>query len=114
MFAVSGQIPGADLFAPGYGDIIAEVPADKIDDVNVSYVLIGETTDDATLKYGEESISLDDAIKTWEKPLEKVFPTRSHKDTSVIDTPVYDKGSVYVCKNKIAKAYSIYSCIPRN
>ena len=101
--SVSGQIPGADLFAPGYGDIIAEVPADKIDDVNVSYVLIGETTDDATLKYGEESILLDDAIKTWEKPLEKVFPTRSHKDTSVIDTPVYDKGSVYVCKNKIAK-----------
>ena len=101
--SVSGQIPGADLFAPGYGDIIAEVPADKIDDVNVSYVLIGETTDDATLKYGEESISLDDAIKTWKKPLEKVFPTRSHKDTSVIDTPVYDKGSVYVCKNKIAK-----------
>lgn len=101
--SVSGQIPGADLFAPGYGDIIAEVPVDKIDDVNVSYVLIGETTDDATLKYGEESISLDDAIKTWEKPLEKVFPTRSHKDTSVIDTPVYDKGSVYVCKNKIAK-----------
>ncbi len=101
--SVSGQIPGADLFAPGYGDIIAEVPADKIDDVNVSYVLIGETTDDATLKYGEESISLDDAIKTWEKPLEKVFPTRSHKDTSVIDTPIYDKGSVYVCKNKIAK-----------
>ena len=34
--SVSGQIPGADLFAPGYGDIIAEVPADKIDDVNVS------------------------------------------------------------------------------
>ena len=101
--SVSGQIPEADLFAPGYGDIIAEVPADKIDDVNVSYVLIGETTDDATLKYGEESILLDDAIKTWEKPLEKVFPTRSHKDTSVIDTPVYDKGSVYVCKNKIAK-----------
>ena len=101
--SVSGQIPGADLFAPGYGDIIAEVPADKIDDVNVSYVLIGETTDDATLKYGEESISLDDAIKTWEKPLEKVFPTRSHKDISVIDTPIYDKGSVYVCKNKIAK-----------
>ena len=101
--SVSGQIPGADLFAPGYGDIIAEVPADKIDDVNVSYVLIGETTDDATLKYGEESILLDDAIKTWEKPLEKVFPTRSHKDTSVIVTPVYDKGSVYVCKNKIAK-----------
>ena len=39
----------------------------------------------------------------WEKPLEKVFPTRSHHDTSVVDTPVYDKGSIYVCKNKVAK-----------
>jgi phosphoribosylformylglycinamidine synthase len=42
-------------------------------------------------------------LKAWEKPLEKVFPTRSHKDTSIIDTPVYDKGSIYTCKNKIAK-----------
>ena len=83
--SISGRIPGADLFAPGFGDIIAEVPADRLDDITSSYVLIGETN------------------KVWEKPLEKVFPTRSHKDTSLLDTPIYDKGSVYVCKNKVAK-----------
>ena len=101
--SISGRIPGADLFAPGFGDIIAEVPADRLDDITSSYVLIGETNDKEVFEYGYDSIPMDEAIKVWEKPLEKVFPTRSHKDTSLLDTPIYDKGSVYVCKNKVAK-----------
>ena len=32
--SISGSIPGSDLFAPGFGDIIAEVPADKLDDIS--------------------------------------------------------------------------------
>ena len=101
--SISGRIPGADLFAPGFGDIIAEVPAGRLDDITSSYVLIGETNDKEVFEYGYDSIPMDEAIKVWEKPLEKVFPTRSHKDTSLLDTPIYDKGSVYVCKNKVAK-----------
>jgi len=101
--SISGRIPGADLFAPGFGDIIAEVSADRLDDITSSYVLIGETNDKEVFEYGYDSIPMDEAIKVWEKPLEKVFPTRSHKDTSLLDTPIYDKGSVYVCKNKVAK-----------
>ena len=31
------------------------------------------------------------------------FPTKASKDTTKIDTPVYDKGSVYVCSHKIAQ-----------
>mgnify|MGYP000172786769 CR=1 FL=1 len=101
--SISGNIPGADLFAPAFGDIVAEVPADKIGDVTASYVLLGETTDKAEFKYGEEVILMDEALKVWEKPLEKVFPTRSHNDKTVLDTPIYDKGSIYVCKNRVAK-----------
>ena len=101
--SISGRIPGADLFAPSFGDIIAEIPADKLDDITASYVLIGETNDKATFEYGYDSIPMDEALKVWEKPLEKVFPTRSHNDKSLLDTPVYDKGSIYVCKNKVAK-----------
>ena len=101
--SISGRIPGADLFAPSFGDIIAEIPADKLDDITASYVLIGETNDKATFEYGYDSIPMDEALKVWEKPLEKVFPTRSHNDKSLLDTSVYDKGSIYVCKNKVAK-----------
>ena len=101
--SISGRIPGADLFAPSFGDIIAEIPSDKLDDITASYVLIGETNDKATFEYGYDLIPMDEALKVWEKPLEKVFPTRSHNDKSLLDTPVYDKGSIYVCKNKVAK-----------
>ena len=88
--SISGRIPGADLFAPSFGDIIAEIPSDKLDDITASYVLIGETNDKATFEYGYDSIPMDEALKVWEKPLEKVFPTRSHNDKSLLDTPVYD------------------------
>ncbi len=100
--SLSGSIPGADLFAPAFGDIVAEVPAERLDDITASYVLLGETNDRETFEYGYDVIAMDDALKAWQKPLEKVFPTRSHGNTDILDTPVYDKGSVYVCKNKVA------------
>ena len=92
---------GKDLFAPGFGDIVAEIAADK--EVTIDHDVVGMTNDTKTLEKGDVVITLDEAIKTWEKPLEAVFPTRSHDDTSDLDTPVYDKGSIYVCKNKVAR-----------
>ena len=100
---IETSVEAKNLFAVGFGDIIAEVPADKLSDITCDYVVIGETTDDSKITYKDMVIALDDAIATWTKPLEKVFPTRSHKDTSKVDTPIYDKGNVYVCKNKISK-----------
>ena len=100
---IDDSVEAKNLFAVGFGDIIAEVPADKLADIACDYEVIGETTADAKITYKDMVIALDDAIATWTKPLEKVFPTRSHKDTKTLDTPVYDKGNVYVCKNKIAK-----------
>ena len=90
-----------ELFAPGFGDIVAEVAADK--EVTIDHDVVGTTNDTKTLEKGDVVIDLEDAIKTWEAPLEGVFPTRSHDDTSDIDTPIYDKGSIYVCKDKVAR-----------
>ncbi len=85
------------------GEQLELIDKNKLDDITASYVLIGETNDKATFEYGYDSIPMDEALKVWEKPLEKVFPTRSHNNKSLLDTPVYDKGSIYVCKNKVAK-----------
>ena len=98
-----------ELFAPGFGNIIAEVDADKVAEVEALAELkdfvkvIGEVTDKNAIEYGAMTISLDDAISTWEAPLEKVFPTKITDDKTVLDTPVYTGGSVYVCKNKVAR-----------
>ena len=103
-------VASGELFAAGYGNIVAEVKSDKIDEVTLAmnelkdyFKVIGEVTNDATLKYGNVSINMDEAVKTWESTLEKVFPTRSSADTSVLDTPVYDTKDIYVCKHKVAK-----------
>ena len=99
-----------ELFAPGFGNIVAEIDADKFAEVEAvmpelkEFVkVIGEVTDKNAVEYGEMSISLDDAIAAWEAPLEKVFPTKSTDDKTALDTPVYTGGSVYVCKNKVAR-----------
>lgn len=101
-----------DLFAVEFGNIIAEIPQDKLSVAEEALsksglfrnmTVIGNVTDEKVIKYGTMTISLDDAIKEWENPLEKVFPTKASTDTKTLDTPVYDKGQIYVCKNKVAK-----------
>ena len=109
---IDEKVAKEDLFAVEFGNIVAEIESSKMNELEAlineanlsSYVaLIGEVTDDNAISYGDMVIALEEAIKTWEAPLEKVFPTRVTDDKEVLDTPVYDKGQVYVCKNKIAK-----------
>ena len=50
---IDSTVKAEDLFKTGeYGCMIAEVPADALDKVNVAYTLIGEVTDDAQFTYG--------------------------------------------------------------
>ena len=78
-------------------------------------LMLGEVTDKHEFVFGDEVVTLEEAIDTWKKPLEKVFPTRSEGDQSIVDTTRhYIKGNIYVCKNKSCKTKCIYSSIPRN
>ena len=93
-----------DLFRTGeYGCMIAEVPADALDKVNVAYTLIGEVTDDAQFTYGDTVVTMDEALKAWTGTLEKVFPTRSGVEQKKIETPIYKEGSIVICNHKIAQ-----------
>ena len=99
-----------ELFAPGFGNIVAEIDATKMAELEAviaelgdAVKVIGSVTEEETIKYGDMVITMDDAIATWEAPLEKVFPTRVTEDKTVLDTPIYTGGSVYVCKNKVAR-----------
>lgn len=98
---IDADFDNSELFAPAFGDIVAEIGEGK--EVTVDHDVVGMTNDTKTLEKGDVVIDLEEAIKIWEAPLEGVFPTRSHNDTSDLDTPVYDKGSIYVCKNKVAR-----------
>ena len=101
---IDSAVKAEDLFKTGeYGCMIAEVPADALDKINVAYTLIGEVTDDAQFTYGDMVVTMDEALKAWINTLEKVFPTRSGVEQKKIETPIYKEGSAVICNHKIAQ-----------
>ena len=91
-----------DAFAPGFGSIVAEVPAGKVGELSITYTVIGEVTE-KDFSYGNVSISSDEALTAWKGTLEKAFPTVAVKDTTKIETPIYKADSIYVCRHKVAR-----------
>ena len=108
--AFSEEIPLKHLFRNRIGDLILEMEPgceeileERIPD---NYTIIGTVTEageTAAFTWHGAAVSEAEALRIWKAPLEKVFPTKASKDTTKIDTPVYDKGSVYVCSHKIAQ-----------
>ena len=109
---VDGNVSTKTLFAPGFGNIVAEVKADKLDVVKSILAAAGlegfdavvaEVNNTQNFVYGDMTLSMDEAIEAWTGTLEKVFPTKATDDTSVVNTGIYEAKDIYVCKNKIAK-----------
>ena len=100
---INADYDSSEFFAPKYGCIIAEANPELLDKIGCKYTVIGEVTDAGTFTYGDAVISVEEALNTWKKPLEKVFPTVAVKGGQKLETPVYNADSIYVCKNKVAK-----------
>nr|MCR5754330.1 phosphoribosylformylglycinamidine synthase [Acetatifactor sp.] len=95
-----------DVFGNGLGDIIAEIPADKLavlSEREIPYTLIGKVTKEAAFVYGDATISMDEALDAWTSKLEKVFPTKAVKGTEAVESKLYQTNDIYVCKNKVAR-----------
>ncbi|MEF9941183.1 MAG: phosphoribosylformylglycinamidine synthase [Lachnospiraceae bacterium] len=98
------NIEAKDLFAPAFGDIIAEVPKEKVHTLATSVTVIGEVTDTSEFCYGAVKISSKEAVEAWTETLEKVFKTMSGAKTEV--TPqetIYQAKKVHICSHKIGK-----------
>ena len=91
------------LFHIEYGNIIAEVPADKISMITCEYEKLGMVTEKAAFEVAGASIDLEEALAAWTGTLEKVFPTRSGVEDKKIETGLFDTKDIYVCKHKVAK-----------
>ena len=118
------------LFAPGFGDLVAEVPAEEADKLTAGGIVIGEVVDKPVLAYKDVKITLDEALEAWKGTLEKVFKTVSGEQggtaflgeeaasdgptavfmavkpedkEAVIEDGVYKTKNIYVCKHKVAK-----------
>ena len=118
---IEHNVAPEDLFAPGFGDIVAEVPDGKVGQLSITYTLVGEVTDRGSLEYSYHSIPLERALEAWKGTLEPVFRTRSgaEKEASAIgfiagedrekqaencldEQGCYHAPHVYVCGHKTA------------
>ncbi|MDD2981385.1 MAG: phosphoribosylformylglycinamidine synthase [Hespellia sp.] len=101
---IEHNVDERDLFAPAFGEIIAEVPADKVSKLAITYTVIGEVTADETFSYRDTTITLGEAEAAWTETLEKVFATNSQANgTDVIETKLYDTKDIHICSHKIAQ-----------
>ena len=97
------NLDSAELFAPEYGALIAEVRPEDAGHLKAAGRVIGEVTADGTLSYGDTKVALQEAVLAWTRPLEKVFPSVSGQEQPAVDTPVYSTDKIYVCRHKVAK-----------
>lgn len=111
------------MFAPHFGKLIAEVPADKVDLAketvcsamkdyeksesdcgHLSYCrVIGEVNELQKFIYGDTVITMEEAIGAWTGTLEKVFPTVAVESKEELKTDVFHTENIYVCRHKTAR-----------
>ena len=126
--ALNDSLDSDSLFAPGFGDLIAEVPAEEAEKLTAGGIVIGEVTAQPVLTYKDVKITLEEALTSWKGTLEKVFNTVSGEQggtaflgeeadgptavfmsvkpedkDAVMEDGVYKAPSIYVCKHKVAK-----------
>lgn len=115
---IEHNVDARDLFAPGFGDIIAEVPADKVGELGITYTVIGEMTNDKSISYCDMKIALGEAADAWTSTLESVFPTnsgtqdgptsffiegRESEEGRLDEDGLFHASKVYICSHKIAQ-----------
>ena len=102
---IEHDVDARDLFAPAFGDIVAEVPADKVSELAITYTVIGEVTEDAAFTYRDMEITEKDAEAAWKAPLENVFPTNSGAEgqEEVVEKGLYNASDIHICSHKIAQ-----------
>ena len=89
------------LFKPRYGSFIIEASEEL--DIN-KLELLGTTIEEKEIRISEnEKIDLEELISIWEKPLEKVFPTKTESKLTKIENVLSDKKQILVAKSKIAR-----------
>lgn len=101
---IADDVTAETLFAPGFGNIVAEVKEEFLPIIKeASAIVIGEVNDAQKFVYKDMALSMDEALDAWQGTLERVFPTRATEDKEKVQSDVYDTKNIYVCKNKVAK-----------
>lgn len=90
-----------NVFEPMYGSFVLELAEDVS---NEKFIELGSINETKKIISKNLTIDLDEALKIWEEPLEKIFPTKTEiTKQEKIENTVSDKNQVIASKVKIAK-----------
>ena len=99
----SNALTALELFAPGWGNLVCEVPVGAVEKFSSHGILIGNVIKEAVFSYGTAVITMEDAVKAWTETLERVFPTNSNAESEPARSDLFDAKEIVICKNRVAK-----------
>lgn len=108
------ELKAAELFENCLGDIVLEMSsedaaalfAEKEDNgeaQELNFREVAVINDQAVFTYQDVTVTMEEALASWESRLEKIFPTKAEKGTWPVESRLYQADQIYVCKNKVAK-----------
>ena len=101
---IEHNMDARELFAPAFGDIIAEVADGQAGNLGINYTVIGEVTDTGKFEYGNVEIGLDEALDAWTSTLEKVFATKSEESSDeAVEERLYRTSDIHICSHRIGR-----------
>ena len=90
-----------ELFAPLSGSLVVEASSDLPESLGA--ILLGETKEEPEVTIGGETMAIDDLLRLWMEPLEKVFPNYAPEVPVERDVPLFTERSQKAPAIKAAK-----------
>lgn len=109
---LSDSLTANELCAVDYGHIVVETEA-AVSDLPFRCREIGLVSDNPYFEFNGNSISVEEALNAWQKPLEGVFPTRTNIPIQPIQ-PIQPKDfkNTCICHHKVAKPHVFIPAFP--
>jgi len=104
-FEFAGSITAIELFSPDYGSIVLEVGEGEDCTKllgNIKYRLIGHTLKNSIITVNDEVIEIEAALKKWQEPVERIFPTKTDDSEGKPENHAYMKKA----GNAVSHVYS--------
>ncbi|OFI01329.1 phosphoribosylformylglycinamidine synthase [Clostridium acetireducens DSM 10703] len=109
------EIAQEELFVPKYGSIIIEVDKDlNLNEYfeNKDFKLLGYTQIEESICINDVKISIEEAIKAWEEPLENIFATKAEEPKGNIITDIFSKKDFKIASIKVPKPRVLIPVFP--
>ena len=107
-FHFSEDFNTSSLFELAYGGFIVELA----ENVDCDEETLGFTTDEKTIVIGKTTISLCELSKTWQSPLEEIFPTKIDTQLKTAKTYSYYERNTFTPKTNTARPKVLIPVFP--